>query len=156
MRRGTLAQAALIALIALCPTVARAKSEKTVGYTYAQVWSAAIRLIRVDRGYPVKDKDRDNGFILFVYPGTGAVKECGGSLEIFPIVDDEGFNKIQVKLSIAQQPSYIEVHLLDSLEQKLREELGAPPPPSKAKPEKKEEPKPQHKPEKKDYPRYGS
>jgi hypothetical protein len=123
----------------LAPGAALAKSEKTLEYTYRSIWSASIRFLRADRGYPIKDKDRENGYILFVYPGSGSVKECMASLEIIPVVDENGFERIKLSLGIQHQPSYIEVHLLDKLEQKLRDELGSPPPPRKPAPEKKPE-----------------
>lgn len=123
----------------LAPVAAFAKAEKTLDYTYRSIWSASIRFLRADRGYPIKDKDRENGYILFVYPGSGSVKECMASLEIIPVVDENGFERIKLSLSIQHQPSYIEVHLLDKLEQKLRDELGSPPPPRKPAPEKKPE-----------------
>jgi hypothetical protein len=128
--------AILLALGLALPGVAFAKAEKTLDYTYGSIWSSAIRFLRADRGYPIKDKDRENGYILFVYPGTGSVKECTASLEIIPVVDDQGFQRIKVNLSIQHQPSYLEVHLLDNLEQKLRDELGPPPAPRKAPQEK--------------------
>jgi len=105
--------------------------ERTFDYRYDSVWSGSIRLIRADKGYPIKDKDRENGFILFVYPGTGSVKECLGSLQIIRMTDERGFRKVRTKLTIAHQPSYLEVQLLDGLEQKLREEYGRPPPPER-------------------------
>jgi hypothetical protein len=109
----------------LSPTESSAASEKTLDYRYTPIWSAAVRLIRADRGYTIKDKDKDTGYILFVYPGSGSVKECSASLELVPIVDDRGYERIRVKLLIQHQPSYVEVHLLDALEQKLRDELGS-------------------------------
>ena len=124
----------------LAPGIADAKAEKTLDYTYSSIWSAAIRFLRADRGYPIKDKDRENGYILFVYPGTGSVKECMASLELVPMVDERGFERIKISLSIQHQPSYLEVHLLDNLEQKLRDELGAPPPPRKPREEKPKAP----------------
>lgn len=110
---------------------AMAASEKSLDYRYDTIWSAAVRLIRADKGYVIKDRDRENGYIIFVYPGSGAVKECTASMELVRITDDRGYRRVRVKLSIAHQPSYIEVHLLDALEQKLREEQGSPPPPER-------------------------
>jgi hypothetical protein len=119
-----LAAAALIAW----PRPSLAESEKTLDYRYESVWSAAVRLIRADKGYPVKDQDKDNGYILFVYPGEGSVKECSASLQMFRIVDDRGYRRVKVKLTIQHTPSYLEVAFLDKLEQKLRDDYGNPPP----------------------------
>ncbi len=105
-----------------------AKVDKTLSYPYEVIWSTAIRFLRADKDYKVTDKDRDNGFILFIYPGTGSVKKCSASLELVPFFDEKRQKKISVKAQIAHQPSYIEAHLLNQLEQKLREEQGEPPP----------------------------
>jgi hypothetical protein len=124
----------------MVPSIALAKSVKTLGYGYDTIWSSSIRFLRADRGYTIKDKDKDNGFILFVYPGAGAVKECAASLELLRITDEGGQKKIRLQLSIQHQPSYIEVHLLDTLEEKLRDEQGAPPT-RREKPKEGEKPK---------------
>jgi hypothetical protein len=139
-----------LALATLPAETALAKSNKTVAYRYDQVWSTAIRYLRADRGYRITDKDAQSGYVLFIYPGDGAVKECAASLEIMRVVDPAGYEKVRLQLVIAHQPSYIEVHFLDTLEQKLVEELGSPPPPSRArKPDDKEPGKrePEKKPE---------
>jgi hypothetical protein len=119
------------------PASAAAKSSKTLGtYSLDAVWSTTIRLIRADRGYTIKDQDKANGYILFVYPGAGAVKECSASLELLRVTDDDGVQRIKAQLSIQHQPSYIELHLLDALDDKLRDEQGPPPAPAaKKKPE---------------------
>lgn len=116
---------------------ALAKSRKELTYRFPQVWSAAVRLLRADQGYRVTDKDKETGYILFVYPGKGTVKACQASMEVVPFVDRrERTRRIRVQLHIAHQPSYVELHLLDLLERKLKEEQGDPPPPEKL-PEKK-------------------
>ena len=110
---------------------AAAKSERVTDYRYPAVWSTAIRLLRVDRRYRITDKDRDNGFVLFTYPGGGRVKKCPASLELIPIVDDRGYRRLRLQVKIAHQPSYVEAHLIDGLLQKLAEERGDPPPPER-------------------------
>jgi hypothetical protein len=128
----------LLALLLLpaVPRPAEAKMAKTFTYRYKVIWSTVIRFIRADKSYKVGDKDKENGYILFTFPGRGAVKECSATMELFPIVDQDGYKRIQVKLRIAHQPSYIELHLLDELEKKLGDEQGDPPPAQKA-PQKK-------------------
>ncbi len=126
------------ALIAV-PSTALAKSSRNLEYRYNTIWSSIIRLLRADLSYKITDRDKDSGYILFVYPGRGAVKQCSASLEVLPIQDEEG-SRIRVQLTIAHQPSYIEIHLLDKLEHKLREEQG-PPPPQPAKKPSPEDPK---------------
>jgi hypothetical protein len=145
MRRLTIGLA--LALWIGLPASATAKSIKTLGtYTLDAVWSTTIRLIRADRGYAIKDQDKSNGFVLFVYPGTGAVKDCSASLELLMVTDDDGVKRVKAQLNIQHQPSYIEVHLLDALEDKLRDEQG--PPPSPAAKKKPDESKPKTPPSK--------
>lgn len=110
---------------------AQAQNTKTLDYSFDQIWSTAIRFIRVDRGYPIREKDQENGFVLFVYPGEGSVKECAGALEIVPIVDENGYQRVRLQLDITHQPSYIAVKFLDDLEQKLFDEQGRAPAPRK-------------------------
>lgn len=121
-----------------CPAFAR--SDKTFDYGYEAVWSAAMRLIRADRGYKIRDKDKDNGYILFVHPGSGSVKECAASLEIVRATDEENRKKIRAQLAIEHQPSYVEVQFLDALEEKLHDEQGAPREPERPKKPPEEQP----------------
>jgi hypothetical protein len=124
--------AALLITASVAIPTASAKSTKSTTYRYESVWATTVRFLRADRGYRITDKDQESGFILFVYPGEGAVKECSASLEIMRIVDEAGYEKIRIQISIAHQPTYIEVHFLDSLEQKLLDEQGPAPAPSRA------------------------
>lgn len=113
-------------LLVLLSTTAAAKSSRVLNYPYEPVWSAAIRLIRVDGRYRITDKDKDTGYVLFVYPGTGAVKACPASLELVRTGKAPDESAVRVALDIAHQPSYVEVDLLDRLEKKLETELGEP------------------------------
>lgn len=119
-------------LLTLAPLTATAKSKKMLPYSYQTVWSTAIRLIRVDRSYRVTDKDKENGYVLFVFPGRGSVKDCPASLEIFKARDHTGRDMINLQLNIAHQPSYVELNFLEALERKLRRERGTPRPPKRA------------------------
>jgi hypothetical protein len=141
--RTTICLLAAATVLMAWPRPSLADAEKTLDYRYESVWSGAVRLIRADKGYPVKDQDRDNGYILFVYPGEGSVKECTASLQMFRIVDDRGYRRVKVKLVIQHQPSYVEVAFLEKLEQKLREDYGAAPPPEKEPDKPKQPPKDQ-------------
>ncbi len=136
----------LLAVTLMWPGASFAENEKVFDYRYESVWSAAVRLIRADKGYPVKDQDRENGYILFVFPGEGSVKECTASLQIFRIVDDRRYRKVKAKLNIQHQPSYVEVAFLDKLEQKLRDDYGSPPPPEKEPDKEKPKPPPKDQP----------
>ncbi|MCP4680043.1 MAG: hypothetical protein GY854_32040 [Deltaproteobacteria bacterium] len=104
---------------------AEAKTKKELTYRYSQIWSTAIRLLRVDKGFPLIEKDKKAGYILFEY--REGDRKFTGSLEIVPAIAD---NKhiVSTRLRIANMPSYVEMVLLDKLLYKLKEEYGAPPP----------------------------
>ena len=142
MIRWTVTLLLALLLLPAAPRPAEAKMGKTFTYRYKVIWSTAIRLIRADKSYKVGDKDKENGYILFTYPGQGAVKECSATMELFPTVDRDGYKRVEVKLRIAHQPSYIELHLLDALEKKLNDEQGDPPPAQRAPQKKPRSPKP--------------
>lgn len=121
--------ALLTALGLFAATPAIARTTRVVGYRYERVWSSALRLLRVDSGYKVTDKDRENGYVLFVFPGSGAVKECPASLELIRVEDQGEAGSapgVKLQLDIAHQPSYVELQLLDRLEQKLEADYGPP------------------------------
>ena len=131
----------LIAGLLLAPGTGWAKTKRDLTYSYRTIWTTSIRLLRADRGYEITDKDKDSGYILFVYPGDGSVKECRASLEMVSTTDVNGFKVVRLMLEIAHQPSYVEIDLLDRLERKLREERGEPPLPRRDEPDKPKQPK---------------
>jgi hypothetical protein len=150
MVRG--AASLVLGAVLLSSGAARAKSTKDFTYSYKAMWTTAVRLLRVDRGYAVTDQDQKNGFILFVYPGRGSVKECHASLELMAITDVNGYKVVRAVLQIASQPAYVEVDLLDRLERKLLEERGQPPPYRRDPPPPKKKPDEPKKPERPDKP----
>lgn len=121
---------ALLTVLAalLAPTTSHAKKTEDFRHTYEQVWGAAIRLIRVDQGYPIKDRDESVGYFLFDYKDDGRMYP--GSVELVRIAD-QGAGSIRVVMQIPAMPSYIERMLLDKLEKKLVDEFGEPAPPPK-------------------------
>jgi hypothetical protein len=123
----------LVAAALLVHSTALAKKTEDFRHSYEQVWGAAIRLIRVDQGYPIKDRDEGVGYFLFDYKDDSRMYP--GSVELVRI-EDQGGGPIRVVIQIPAMPSYIERMLLDKLEKKLAHEYGEPPPP----PKKPEEP----------------
>ena len=115
---------AAVALALLIPERAGARRSDAHAYRFEQVWSSAIRLLRVDYGFPLRDRDRDIGFVLFDYTDRG--RSHPGSLELVPFVADNGQSQIRVTLSIPAMPAYVERMVLDKLARKLREDHGAP------------------------------
>ena len=111
------------------PSAVSAKKAEDFRHSYDQVWGAAIRLIRVDQGYPIKDRDPSVGYFLFDYQDDG--RTYPGSVELVRI-EDQGGGPVRVVIQIPAMPSYIERMLLDKLEKKLVDEYGEPsPPPNK-------------------------
>jgi len=134
-RRATTSRAlgiAVVALALLVPEGAGARRSDAHAYRFEQVWSSVIRLLRVDYGFPVRDRDRDIGFLLFDYTDRG--RSHPGSLELVPFEADNGQPQIRVTLSIPAMPAYVERMVLDKLSRKLREDHGEPLRPPRARP----------------------
>lgn len=112
------------ALAALWPQPAAAKSQKKLRYTYEQVWSAAVRFLRVDEGFEIVEKDAEAGYVLFAVAEDG--KRFRGSLEIVRIHEDQDRPALRLLVGIEDRPSYMEQGILDRFELKLRTELGPP------------------------------
>jgi len=130
--RSTLIISLLVAFA--LPAVATAKKTEDYRHSYEQVWRAAVRLIRVDQGYAIRDRDESIGYLLFDYEDDG--RKHPGSVEVIRI-EDRGGGPVRVAVQIPSMPSYIERMLLDKLQRKLIEEHGEP-----KKPESEEEPEP--------------
>ena len=124
---------ALLAVLALGgPGPALARSTAVLSYPLGDVWSSAVRFVRVDRGYTVKEKDEESGYILFeMVEGTRKYK---ASLELIRATDDQGRDSTRAAFSIPDLPRHYETMLLDKLSAKVREERGSPAPPPPKKP----------------------
>ena len=117
--------ALLGALIVLAPaSPASAKSAYDSAYGFDRTWNAGLRLVRVDLGLKVTEKDDANGYLLFDYrsPESGQ-KPVPGSMEFIKGKD----GSVRVVVQIAQMPGYHEQVLVDQLQRKLRTEYGDPP-----------------------------
>lgn len=119
---STLVFAALLAAAAPC----RASSEREVTYRYQQVWSSLIRFLRVDQNFPISEKDKKSGYILFNYKTRG--RNLSGSVELIPIQKDQR-HYLRLSLRIAEMPTYVESMLVEKLLKKLKSEYGPPPRP---------------------------
>lgn len=101
-------------------------------YTKAQNYSAALRFLRVDKGFEVVERDEDAAYLIFRYP-TPERKEQNvtGTIEVVEL--DQ---RVTLIVKLPQMPQYHERLLSDQLLKKLRDEYGPPPAP-KQKPEEK-------------------
>ena len=125
---------ATLLLLPLAPRPALARSTAVLSYPLGDVWSTAVRFVRVDRGYTVREKDEESGYILFdMVEGSRTYK---ASLELIRATDDQGRDSTRAAFSIPDLPRHFETMLLDKLSAKVREERGSPaPPPPPRKPD---------------------
>jgi hypothetical protein len=115
----------LTAIVALQAEPASAKSAYESSYGFDRTWNAGMRLVRVDLGLKISEKDEGAGYLLFDYksPESGN-KPVPGSMEFIRSRDT---GAIRVVVQIAQMPGYHEQVLIDQLARKLRNEYGDPP-----------------------------
>lgn len=131
VRRLVMAVTALSVLAA--GSTAWARTLAIAPYPIADVWPSAVRFLRVDRGFPVREKDDEAGYILFDY--ADGPKPCKASIEFIRAVDPEGRDATRVAISIPDLPRRYEQMLMDRLIAKVRDDRGPPaPPPRKAEP----------------------
>lgn len=92
-------------------------------YTFEQTFGSALRMLRVDLGYKVLERDKDLGYILFEYTSPESDKKVHqGSMEV--VSSKTGTN---VAVQIPAMPQYHERMLIDQLVKKLESEHGEPP-----------------------------
>lgn len=126
---GALSGAAATGAIATTTLRADAKSTYQSPYGYERTWNAALRLVRVDDGWKITEKDDANGYLLFEYRSPESAKTSPGSLEL--VRRHEPDAPVSVLVQLPQMPRYHEQVLLDALAAKMRREYGDPPPPKK-------------------------
>jgi len=122
---GLLAGALGAAVIAVTAPSVNAKSTYESPYGYDRTWNAALRLVRVDNGWKVNEKDETNGYLLFDYKSPESAKPSPGSLELVRGRDPNA--AVSVLVQLPQMPHYHEQVLLDALASKMRREYGDPP-----------------------------
>lgn len=124
------ASACLLACSSFGTGKALAKVTVESPYTRAQTYNAAVRFIRVDRGFEIFEQDRETGYFLFKYSSDGQVSN--GSIEVLQVGD-----RVKVVVQLPRMPEYHEHVLSDGLQRKLREEYGEPPQREPSKPKEK-------------------
>ncbi len=127
-------RAAALALFIFSST-AHAKTHLDLApWPISDVFTVAVRFVRIDRGCKVLEKDEAAGYILFECEGDPGKPAKRGSLELFATKGRDGTDVIRAQCTLSDDPHYMEAHLLDRLERKLRDERGSPPPPKQPPP----------------------
>lgn len=109
--------------IALSAGDASASVAYTSPYTREQTFGTALRLVRVDLGLKITEKDVENGYVLFEYSSPESGKRVTqGAIEIV-----DGKRGVHVAVQLPAMPQYHEQVLLDALIKKLAAEHGEPP-----------------------------
>jgi hypothetical protein len=123
---GALAAIALATAIVLTVDAAEAKSSYDSAYGYDRTWNAAVRMVRVDLGFKVTEKDDASGYLLFDYKShEGGSKTTPGSIEI--VRGKEPEDPVRVVVQLPQMPRYHEQAIVDGLASKMLKEYGDPP-----------------------------
>jgi hypothetical protein len=108
----------------LGPRSVQAKANLDSPYTLAQTYNAALRLVRVDLGLTVTEKDPSVAYLLFEYKSTeSGTRVVPGSIQML----DTG-RSVKVVVQLGQMPRYHEQVVIDALAKKLRDEYGDPAP----------------------------
>lgn len=112
------------ALLAMPASRAEASAAYASPYTFEQTFGSAMRLLRVDLGCTITEKDVENGYVLFDYTSPESGKRVHhGSIEVV-----RGKQGSQVTVQLVTLPQYHEQMIVDALVKKLASEHGAPPP----------------------------
>jgi hypothetical protein len=126
-------QAALVAVLALSvlPVIipvcwdreACASVAYESPYGFVETFGTALRLLRVDLGCKILEKDPEGGYLLFDYVSPESGKQIHhGAIELVR----QGFGT-HVTVQLSTLPSYHEQMVLDALVKKLAIEHGEPP-----------------------------
>ena len=129
----------ILFVLGMCFIVARnaeARSKRDTTYRYDQLWSTSVRFLRVDNRFPITEKAKKEGYILFEYKEEQ--KKYTGALELIPTVSG-GRHRVRVSVQIANMPGYVEKVFLNRLMRKMRKEHGDPPPAQKVRPPSKKD-----------------
>jgi hypothetical protein len=109
-----------MAALILFSGLALARATSEVPYAQPEVYSTALRFLRVDKGCKIIDQDANAAFVIFEC--ADGEKPKRGSLEIW-----KSAAGAHLQLTLGDDPHYMELRWLELLERKLREERGTPP-----------------------------
>jgi len=120
----------LVALALSAPAYVALRSDEACAsvayespYGFEQTFGSALRLVRVDLGCKVTEKDDANGYLLFDYTSSESGKQVHhGSVEL--VRSKRGTH---VSVQLPSLPRYHEQMIVDALVRKLLAEHGEPP-----------------------------
>lgn len=115
---------ALCAWLTLPPSAASAAASAELRYTRGQIYSGAVRYLRIDLGYEITEKDEDAAYLLFRYVPHGMSEPTFGAIEIVQV--QKG---VRVSVKLPKLPSYHEAVIRDGLLTKLKADYGGEPEP---------------------------
>ncbi len=119
---GATCAALVAAAIVMTGPEASARAAYDSTYGYDRTWNAALRLVRVDLGFKITEKDPDNGYLMFDYKSPESRGASPGSMEFIRSKDPQA--PVRVVVQLPQMPRYHEQVLVDSLAKKMRQEYG--------------------------------
>lgn len=91
-------------------------------YTLAQTYNTALRMVRVDFGFKVTERDPSAAYVMFDYKSSPTGDHVvPGSIEML-----DSSRGVRVLVQLSQMPRYHETVMSDALRKKLREEYGEP------------------------------
>lgn len=120
MKRAWLSLAALVAIVSTTGP-AKAKASADLRYSREQVFSSALRYLRVDLGIEVVERDADAAYLLFNLQDAKDPGPRTGSFEIVETSDG-----VTVHVQLAKSPGYRESMLRDGLVRKVSSDYGPP------------------------------
>ncbi len=105
---------------------AEAETSYDSTYGFDRTWNAAVRMVRVDMGLKVTEKDDQSGYLMFEYKSSESGKKVSnGSIEF--VRSKEPDAPVRLVIQLPQMPRYHEQVMLDTLVRKMRAEYGDPP-----------------------------
>ena len=114
----------VLCLTLLWSSLALAKHAQELPYAVPEVYSTALRFVRVDKGCKITDKDEGAAFVTFECEDEDDKKKRRGAIEIIPGRKDS----VKLQVALGDDPHYVEIRWVELIERKLREERGTPPP----------------------------
>ncbi len=122
----------LVGLVMATAGEAEAKTDRKLTYRSNQIWSSAVRFLRVEQSFKILEKDKEASYLLFEYRSEG--KKYNASLEMIDMIKN-GKKYVRVRITIPAMPSYVEAVLADKFLRKMRDEYGPAPEPTRVEPE---------------------